>query len=114
MKNNLKCSVLGIVCLCTAVGGLSVAQAKTAVATAQHPASAASSSTKGSLSYPVNINTADASTLATLPGVGTSRAKAIVSYRQAHGNFKSIDDLAGVRGVSKSYIDKNKQYLTVK
>src|SRR5690554_4040061 len=44
---------------------------------------------------PVNINTADAATLATsLQGVGPAKARAIVEYRQTHGAFKSADQLA--------------------
>ena len=116
MKSHFKYSVLGVLCLCTTVGSLSAVQAKTAkpVSTPTHASVSASSNTgKATLSYPVNINTADAATLASLPGIGQSRAQAIVSYRQDHGNFKSIEDLAGVKGISKGYVEKNKQYLTV-
>jgi competence protein ComEA len=63
----------------------------------------------------VNINTADASTLATaLDGVGAARAKAIVEYREAHGPFKSVDDLAQVKGIGEHVLDANRARLTVK
>lgn len=58
---------------------------------------------------PVNINTADATTLAkALNGVGPAKAKAIVSYREKNGPFKSADQLAMVDGISQKLIDKNR------
>ncbi len=63
----------------------------------------------------VNINTADAQTLAAaLDGVGASRAKAIVEYRDAHGPFRSVDDLAQVKGIGERVVDANRTRLTVK
>ena len=63
----------------------------------------------------VNINTADAQTLAVaLDGVGASRAKAIVEYRDAHGPFRSVDDLAQVKGIGERVVDANRAHLTVK
>ena len=50
----------------------------------------------------VDINTADASTLAKeLNGVGPARAQAIVAYRNEHGPFKSVDDLALVKNMPR-------------
>jgi competence protein ComEA len=61
---------------------------------------------------PVNINTADATTLAkALTGVGPAKAKAIVSYREKNGPFKSVDQLAMVEGISQKLIDKNRADL---
>jgi competence protein ComEA len=58
---------------------------------------------------PVNINTADATTLAkALTGVGPAKAKAIVSYRDKNGPFKSVDQLAMVEGITQKLIDKNR------
>jgi len=58
---------------------------------------------------PVNINTADAASLAkALNGVGPAKAKAIVSYRDKNGPFKSVDQLAMVEGISQKLIDKNR------
>ena len=58
---------------------------------------------------PVNINTADATTLAkALNGVGPAKAKAIVSYREKNGPFKSVDQLSMVDGISQKLIDKNR------
>jgi competence protein ComEA len=58
---------------------------------------------------PVNINTADASALAkALNGVGPAKAKAIVSYRDKNGPFKSVDQLAMVEGITQKLIEKNR------
>src|SRR5689334_113236 len=63
---------------------------------------------------PVNINTADAATLATrLNGVGESKAEAIVAYREEHGAFKTVDQLAQVKGIGLKTVEKNREMLTV-
>lgn len=63
----------------------------------------------------VNINTADAETLAVaLDGVGASRARAIVEYRDAHGPFRSVDDLAQVKGIGERVVAANRNRITVK
>ena len=60
----------------------------------------------------VNINTASAEELSTLlKGVGLSKAKAIVTYRQANGPFKSKDDLTKVKGIGKSTVKKNEERI---
>lgn len=63
----------------------------------------------------ININTADAKTMDTaLVGVGDKTAKAIVEYRTKHGPFKSVDDLAKVKGIGPKLIEKNRANLVVK
>lgn len=58
---------------------------------------------------PVNVNTADAKTIAdSLSGIGLKKAEAIVSYRAKNGVFKSIDDLNQVSGIGSKTIEKNK------
>lgn len=62
----------------------------------------------------ININTADAATLAEgLNGVGIKKAQAIVDYRKQHGPFKSIQDLAKVKGINDKLIQKNKESITL-
>jgi len=57
---------------------------------------------------PVNINTADAATLAeVLTGVGVSRAEAIVRYREEHGNFLDVYELANVKGIGERTVERN-------
>ena len=58
---------------------------------------------------PVNINTADATALAkALNGIGPAKAKAIVTYRDKNGPFKTVDQLAMVEGITQKLIDKNR------
>ena len=64
---------------------------------------------------PVDINSADAQTLAqAIKGIGPAKAAAIVAYRQDHGPFKSVDDLTAVKGIGQALIDANRETLTVK
>ena len=62
----------------------------------------------------VNLNQADAETIAaTMKGVGLSKAKAIVSYRDEHGPFEQIDDLVHVKGIGQKTVEKNRDNMTV-
>jgi len=61
----------------------------------------------------ININKADATELTSLPGIGETKAKAIVSYRNENGSFKSIDELMNVSGIGQSTYDSLKDYITV-
>jgi competence protein ComEA len=60
----------------------------------------------------ININTADAEQLATLPGIGTVKAEAIVKYRKNNGKFKNINDLKEVKGIGDKMIEKIKPEAT--
>ena len=63
---------------------------------------------------PVNINTADAETLAAeLDGIGLARAQAIVQDRQANGPFTGAEDLSRVKGVGQWIIDQNRANIQV-
>ena len=63
---------------------------------------------------PVDINTADAKALAgAMTGVGQKRAQMIVDYRSKNGPFKSLEDLAKVKGLGKATVDKNRNNLVV-
>jgi competence protein ComEA len=60
----------------------------------------------------VNINQADAATIAdSLVGIGMSRARAIVQYREEHGQFSSLEDLAQVSGVGEATLNNNKDRI---
>ena len=68
----------------------------------------------GAWCAPVNVNTADAATIAeNLSGIGTVKAQAIVDYRQRHGPFRSINELAQVKGISQKLINRNRSDLRV-
>lgn len=61
----------------------------------------------------VNLNSADAATLQReLTGIGESKAKAIVAYREEHGNFASVDELLEVKGIGQSTLEKNRDKLS--
>lgn len=63
---------------------------------------------------PVDINTADATTIAAaLNGIGESKARAIVEYREKHGPFRSADELAKVKGVGLKTVEKNREQIRV-
>ena len=60
----------------------------------------------------VNINSADADTLADmLVGVGAAKARAIVQFREEHGPFKSIEQLKEVNGIGDSILSTNKDRI---
>ncbi|QHS08983.1 helix-hairpin-helix domain-containing protein [Sinimarinibacterium sp. NLF-5-8] len=64
---------------------------------------------------PVNINTADAKTLAKeLKGVGPAKAAAIVAYRDEHGAFKQATDITKVPGIGASILEQNGDDILVK
>lgn len=60
----------------------------------------------------ININTADIETLASLNGIGQSKAEAIVAYREANGPFQSSDELANVKGIGERTVEKNAKRLS--
>jgi len=62
---------------------------------------------------PVNLNTATAEQLATIPGVGEKTAERIIEYRQKNGSFKKIEELMNVRGVGEKSFLKMKPLITV-
>lgn len=65
-------------------------------------------------SQTININTASAETLsAVMSGVGAARAQAIVTYREEHGPFDSVQELLEVDGVGPTILANNQHMLTV-
>lgn len=63
--------------------------------------------------WPININAADAARLEDLPGVGPATAALIVSYREQHGPFASVEQLAEVRGIGPAKLDAIRSLVTV-
>jgi len=72
-----------------------------------------STETGDSGSILVNINTASMSELMKLSGVGESTAQDIISYREEHGNFASIEEIMNVPGIKEAKFNKMKKYITV-
>jgi competence protein ComEA len=61
----------------------------------------------------VNINQADASTLDSLPGIGPSKAAAIIEYRETNGPFQKVEDLMNISGIGEKTFEKLKDQITV-
>jgi competence protein ComEA len=77
------------------------------------PATAPATATATPAATKVNINTADEAALTSVKGIGKSRAKAILAYREKNGAFKSVDDLTKVKGIKEKALAKFKDHITV-
>lgn len=61
----------------------------------------------------VNINKANATELASIPGLGAKKAQAIIDYRKLNGKFKSVDELVNVKGIGNKLMAKVKPYVSI-
>lgn len=61
----------------------------------------------------VNLNTADAAALDTLPGIGPATAQKILAWREQHGRFASVDDLLDVGGIGPAKLDAIRDLVTL-
>jgi competence protein ComEA len=68
---------------------------------------------EASLPQKIDINRAEPWLLEALPGIGETRAQAIVDYRDDNGPFKRIEDLLQVKGIGEGTFEKIKDYITV-
>ncbi len=64
------------------------------------------------ISYPININTADASLLTALPGIGDAIAEKIIAYRTENGPFQEINALIHVNGIGEKKLNALLPYIT--
>ena len=62
----------------------------------------------------LNINTASAEELQTLPNIGETTAQRIIDYRTQHGDFSSVGDLQNVRGIGVKTLEKLKPFVNAK
>ena len=65
------------------------------------------------VSTPVNINTATAEELQTLPRIGPAMAQRIIAWREAHGGFRSVDELDAVPGIGPSMLENLRPLVTI-
>lgn len=61
----------------------------------------------------ISINEGSIEELTKVSGIGSSKAKSIIEYRNKNGSFKTIDDIMNVSGIGKSLFEKIKDYITV-
>ena len=59
----------------------------------------------------VNVNTASAEELQLLPGIGESRARALLELRKRRGGFKSVEELREVKGIGESSFERMRPYV---
>ena len=64
-----------------------------------------------SASEPIDLNSADVKTLATLKNIGKKKAQAIIEYREVNGKFQTVDDLTKVKGVGKDTLEANRTLI---
>ncbi|MEH7272539.1 helix-hairpin-helix domain-containing protein [Neobacillus vireti] len=70
--------------------------------------------TGGDKQAKINLNKADENELQNLPGIGPSKAAAILEYRETNGVFKSVEDLKNISGIGDKTFEKLKDLITVK
>jgi competence protein ComEA len=67
----------------------------------------------GAASSRVNVNTASIDELQVLPGIGESRARAIVERRQSQGAFQSVEQLTEIRGIGPAMVERLRPLVSV-
>ena len=87
------------------------AQMQTAPTTAA--TAAAETVPEETVSFPVNINTADADTLTALPGIGRVLAERIVAYRRQNDSFRAIEEITKVEGIGEKKAEAILELITV-
>jgi len=68
---------------------------------------------EGKLHGVVNVNTASEAELELLPGIGASRARALIAAREAKGGFQSLDELLAVKGIGEAGLAKLRPHLVL-
>jgi comEA protein len=82
----------------------------TGVSNADSNSQASTPATTGTM---VNLNTASAQELDSLPGIGPTYAQRIIDYRQQHNGFKSITEIKNIKGIGDKTFDKLKDRISI-
>jgi competence protein ComEA len=61
----------------------------------------------------VNVNTATVTELERLPGIGESKARAIVAHRTDHGSYQQVEDLLDVKGIGAAALDRIREQVVI-
>jgi competence protein ComEA len=72
-----------------------------------------SAGSEGRATNPVDINSADAEQLMTIPGIGKVMAERIIQFRNQHGPFKRVEDLLKIKGIGEKSFQKIRSYVKV-
>ncbi len=100
--------------LAAGILAIALAAAGTAPAfAAPPPSSGGGGSAKPAPLAPLDVNTASAADLQSVPGIGKALAQRIVEFREKNGPFAQVDDLVKIRGIGEKSIVRLKPYLTV-
>lgn len=115
VKNNLACpATINDACI---VESANASNSSKKTSSKKSPNSESSNQVSEQISEPtnniVNINTASLDELQTIPGIGKSKAEAIIKYREENGGFSSIDELTNVSGIGDSTLEKIKDNITI-
>jgi len=107
--------IIILVCtLVTLVSGQQVMSAeKTIEAAAEQSFAAGEGVNTEAASALVDINSADAELLSTLPGIGPKTAEKITAYRTANGPFNTVDDLLNISGIGSRKLEKIRSLVTI-
>ncbi|MBZ5640535.1 MAG: helix-hairpin-helix domain-containing protein [Acidobacteriia bacterium] len=99
-------------CLVAGILSIFLVAAASPARAAPPPAASRSAAAKAVPTAPVDVNTASAAQLETVPGIGKALAQRIVEFREKNGPFGEVDDLVKVRGIGEKSIQRLKPYLT--
>lgn len=97
----------------TTTGSAAATVGRSAASRTATAAQTTASGNAGTVSYPVNLNTATFEELTAIQGIGDQRAAAILAYREQIGKYTSVEQIKDIRGIGDGLYAKIAPYLTV-